>query len=100
MQNVDVAQQLAVLNSELSALWVLSHRLSQQVRETLVQIKSPTNESARTIALDYLRAATNAQLRRDLREARGERSASCLSTKMRHDLEARHVNGNNNGAAL
>ena len=104
MQTSDiVANLLRDLNGDSVALLILARSHYDQVDEVLAKVeelaKGPT---PREIALRYMATTSNAQLRRDLRETRGERSASCLKTKLHHDLKARsgYRVPNGNGRSL
>ena len=108
MHAKDVVHQLSTLNSELSALLILAYKLAEETRGALARIEPPEGPELREAGLRYLATVSNAQLRRDVIKARGERSAAHLRTRLNGDLEAiagrRHpINGqarvvNGNGA--
>ena len=89
MQPTDVVAQLKNLNDDSAALLMLVQRHGEQIDAVLALIEPPADGPAmRKIALRYMRGVSNAQLRRDVIEARGERGAACFRTKLNSDLEA------------
>ena len=99
----DLVGKLEALLENSTSLLLLGYELKEQVREAMALIELPADGTAlRQAALRYMAGVSNAQLRRDLIEARGKRSASCYATKMRGDLKARsngHAHANGAGAA-
>jgi hypothetical protein len=89
MQSSDIHGQLDDLKSEVVALLILAHRLSEQIRGTIAQIEPPAKGPAlRDAALAYMAQASNAEVRATLIQARGERGAAVFRTKLNSDLEA------------
>lgn len=106
-----VSKLKAILENSTS-LMMLGYELKEETRAALAQLEPPAEGPAlRKAALHYMAITSNAQLRRDVIEARGERSAANFRTRLNTDLETlagkRHpvagharVGNGNGGAAL
>jgi hypothetical protein len=91
MQSTDLVAQLRFLNSEVTALLILAHRLAEQIRWTIGFVEPPADGPAlREAGRRYLATASNAELRRALIEVRGSKAAANFRTRLNSDLEARN----------
>jgi hypothetical protein len=81
----ELLDKLNELRDELESLRLLAAGWGKQVDLTLCMVEPPRSDEE--VVFDFLRRATNAQLRAAIVAARGERSACVLRTKLNFQLE-------------
>jgi hypothetical protein len=103
--------KLNQLFAQAAAFIDLGYELRGEIKEGLSQIEPDSPAALRRAGRRYLAEVSNAQLRQDLVEVRGEQSAAVLRTKLNSTLEVRRgrrhacngearVNGHGRGIAL